>query len=95
MVEALRKDLDAWLDADGGRLRGDARIYSAEEWADRGEPYGRTSALTLTIDGSPLYMALNHGEPSWDIMEELDAIANRHGYWWELGYAWSVHFYPL
>jgi hypothetical protein len=90
----LAEALNAWLDADDRLRRGDARLFSPEEWNARGEGYGTTAELTLIIDGSPLFAALNYSEPR-QYYRELERIARRHGFWFELGHAWSVHFYRL
>jgi hypothetical protein len=94
-LKGLTAALNEWLDKDDSLLRGDARLYTKEEWNDRGEEYGKKADLTLTIDGSPLYRALNYGEPDWSYMEALNALAKRYGYYYEQGYAWTVHFYKV
>ena len=92
-MKKLTNAIQKWLDADGGWKRGDARLYSKREWSERGETVGKGSELTLVVDGSPLYGALNYGEPSWTLQTELDALASAHDCYAEMGYAWSVHFY--
>lgn len=92
MIAKLKKELNAWLDANNQLLRGEARLVNKTEWHD--ERVGKGSALTLIIEGSPLYGALNYGEPSWKCESELREIAKRNGYYYEMGYSWSVHFYP-
>jgi hypothetical protein len=60
------------------------------KWRARCEEYGNDDDLTLVIDGSPLYAALNGGDA--DVWDQLDAIVHSNGCRWEMGYAWSVHF---
>jgi len=45
--------------------------------------------LTMTFEG-PLYDALNYGEPSWRVEEELRAIFKKYGLYYELGNAWNL-----
>jgi hypothetical protein len=94
-TKALADDLNALLDAHDGLWRGDAQVVSCEEWEDRGEDLGVKAHLHLIIDGSPLYAALNYGEPNWDKSEEIREVAKRHGMYFEMGYAWSLHFYDI
>jgi hypothetical protein len=76
-------------------LAGDALWYSATEWRDREEDYGNDAALTLVIDGSPMYPVLNLTHPAdHATYEEFSRCVESLGYWFELGYSWSVHFYP-
>lgn len=91
-VRKLRRVVDKFLD--DRHLRGDAKLYSKTEWKERGEPYGNEAALTLVIDGSPMFEALNCGEGNgWKTMEAFQEAVESCGFWYELGFAWSVHFY--
>lgn len=87
----LKNAVNKFLDSKS--LRGDAKLYSKKEWNDRGEPYGKEAKLTLVIDGSPMYSALNYGEDGFKIQDEFDKLVKSCGYWYEQGFAWSVHFY--
>jgi len=93
-VEAMRQELeDYWRAQD---LWFDTRWYTPQEWAERGEEYGHKAVLNLTCEG-PLNHALNYGweeHPPFHTQTRSQEIAEAHGYWFELGYAWSVHFYP-
>lgn len=66
----LQEEISAWLDADDGWKKGEAR------WVD---------GLTLCIEGSPLYVVMNYGEPSWALDTEIRDIAKKHGRYIELG----------
>lgn len=89
-IVRLRAAVDTFMDDRG--LRGDARFYSREEWEDRGEDYGRNAYLTLVIDGSPLFELLNYCT-NVKTYDAFDAMVRDTGFWFELGYAWTVHFY--
>lgn len=73
---------------------GDACVLTQAEWMDRNEEYGHGAAATMVIDGSVLYQSFNFGEPPEEA-EELTAIAEALGYFIEMGFAWSLHFYPV
>lgn len=45
--------------------------------------------LTMTFEG-PLYDALNYGEPSWRVEEELRQVFEKYGLYYELGNAWNL-----
>ena len=68
----------------------DTCFYTQDEWKARGEPFGNKAELSLTFEGA-LYHVLNyHGGK---LAEKFYALAAKHGYMVELGYAWSAHFY--
>ena len=89
-LAGLKRDLKKFL---GTVYGAGTRVYTKKEWKEKGEQYGVTADLTLVIEGSPLYNCLNYGEPSWDASEQLRELASNNGYYYEQGYAWSVHFY--
>jgi hypothetical protein len=72
-------------------LTADVHFYSRKEWEDRGEDYGQDSELSVTYEG-PLNTELNYGNGR--VYEATRQIAE-HGYWFEMGFAWSMHFYPF
>lgn len=89
-ITALRSALEAyWRQAE---CMTDVAFYTPEEWTARGEPYGQKALLHATFEG-PLYAALNYGEPSWDVHTRTHEIVAEHGYWFEMGFAWSLHVY--
>ena len=72
---------------------GDAKVYSRREWdEDRGEKYGCKAFATLSLDGSFLYEVFNYGE-SPELHDKLYTRLNNAGFYFELGYAWSLHVY--
>lgn len=90
-LEAYWRSVDVWSD--------DVHFYTQEEWRDRGETYGVDGRLSVTFEG-PLYEAMNHlqnlpGQQRFEIAERTRQIAEEHGLWFELGYAWSMSFYPF
>jgi hypothetical protein len=91
-LESLRfKDPDTGLIEN--ILVGDAKVYSREEWdGKRGEVYGRNAFATLAVDGSYLYEVFNYGE-SPKYYERLSTMLDNAGFYFELGYAWSLHVY--
>ena len=83
--------IQAYLDKHPN-LIGDAKLLTNYEWQNRGEKYCLTSQCTLIVDGSPLYDMVN----SYGLHKEMADFVHflqKHGLWYELGYAWSVHFY--
>jgi ubiquitin-protein ligase len=73
-----------------------ATVYTPGEWEERGERYGEHSVLTITTEG-PLGELLNYadGEGAQEELADWEAFMKSLGLWWELGYAWSVHLYPV
>jgi hypothetical protein len=83
--------LNEWL-ASHEYMKGDAKIYTTQEWRDRGEKYGRGAFCTLTLDGSPLYNMVNYMEMP-KLHEEFQEMLRKNGFYYDLGYAWSMHIY--
>ena len=52
----------------------------------------------MTFEG-PLYEALNYGEwggyKAGGAVDFLTETSRKYGFYYERGYAWSAHFYPL
>ena len=99
LVEWLRSgtDHDFW-DSDDPVHSRCGRLYTQSQWQDRGEPYGNTAAGGTLITEGDLCAGLNYGFPrdgDWQLMEEFQTFLAGHGYWYELGFHWSLHFYPL
>jgi len=73
----------------------DTHVWSKAEWAKRGEQYGNTSPFVITTEG-PFYEMYNYGtyaDIPVDYADKLRAIAKRHGYYFEQGYAWMISPY--
>ena len=71
-------------------------VYTGDEWHARGERYGKGSVVTVTTEG-PLGHLLNGyvEEGSEELINDWDRFLKTLGLYWELGYAWSVHLYPI
>ena len=98
VFDRIRVDITSWL-LRNDMMTDDVHFYTRSEWALRGEPYGRDSVLAMTFEGSPLYHILNDTlddrATSARLFEELCALLKSHGYYYELGYSWSMSLYPL
>jgi len=75
------------------------KFYTQKEWdEERGEKYGRGALLTAVIEESSWYHVLNgyYDAPDLveDAMERLRELEEKFGIYHELGYAWSMHWYP-
>lgn len=93
MIDKLRKECEKFLSDND--LSIDTRFYTQEEWEARGEPHGNGAPLSLTFEGA-LYSVLNgYNRAGGKLAEQFYAIAERHGYFVELGFAWSAHFYKI
>ena len=68
-------------------------MLDQEEWQAKGEPYGNEAPVTAIIDGSELLVAVNY--EGGELKDELEQICEALGYRYELGFCWSIHFYPL
>jgi hypothetical protein len=89
-VSSMQQDYEAFLKKHD--LDIDTHFYTQDEWQARGEPFGNNAELSLTFEGA-LYHLLNyHGG---ELADAFYAIAGKYGYYVDLGYAWSAHFYKL
>lgn len=72
------------------------KFYTRTQWdRERGEKYGREAELNCVIEESGWYYVLNgHSGPS-EAAVELRELEEQYGVYHELGYAWSMHWYPL
>ena len=59
------------------------KLYTMDEWVDRGERY---YGYQCSIEGFG-------GDGEWSFHNEFTEFCNKHGYYWEMGYSWTVHFY--
>lgn len=74
---------------------GDNHFYTPKEWQDRGEEVGLYADLTLTCEGELNHLLNGYVRDYRGIVADLENSLKKVGYWYELGYAWSVHFYKL
>jgi hypothetical protein len=90
----LRAAIHYWLRSNDPAF--DTRLYSHDEWLIRHESFGNDAPLTM-VAGTPMYRVLNTlaGPEGIDLEQAFSRLLKHHGYLYELGYAWSVHFHPL
>lgn len=97
LFERLKLAITSWLLRNELFVEGIA-FYTRTEWALRGEPYGRNSVLAMTFEGSALYQILNDslGDRglSARVEDDFRRMLSGLGYYFELGYAWSLSLYP-
>jgi hypothetical protein len=55
--------------------------------------YANTDTVTMTFEGD-LYNVLN-GYSGYDIYKQFEELVHKHGYYFEIGYHWSLSLYPL
>lgn len=93
--EAIRARVDEWVAKKLGE-RGLITWYTPEQWAERGEPYGQGATATAVIDGSALHGLLNYPETAaaFKLYDQFYRLTDDLGYFSELGYAWTLHWYP-
>lgn len=75
----------------------DAHIYSRYRWDQlRNEPHGRDAIFTITTEG-PLGRTLNYPEQAADyrLIDRFARMVADLGIFYEMGYSWSLHFYPV
>lgn len=89
-VKSLKADLDGFI---AKWNLGATKVWTSAEWKARGEKYGDNSPFILTTEDA-LYDSLNGGCDG-DLLNELRAIAKRHGRYIEQGYSWSLGFYKV
>lgn len=93
-AEAIKANVEFYLARN--KLSHDSHVYTQEEWVKRGEKYGNDAQVTIATEG-PLYALLNQGDwpgATFEI-ERFNGFLAQLGLYWDLGYAWSVHLYPL
>ena len=72
----------------------DVSFYSPKEWDARGESVGQGSLASVTFEGE-LYDAMNYNEFGSNIAEKIRNDLGEYGLYFEQGYAWSLHVYPI
>jgi hypothetical protein len=97
-ADRLRADVEVWL-ADHDHDPRRVRFYTPAEWAARGETMGDGATLHLNVEDSALCALVNYpedypGDAEADEQDFIDLLASR-GYWYEIGFTWRLHFYPL
>ncbi len=91
---AVKVEVEKYLKKN--KLSHESHVYTQEEWRERGEEYGNDAVATIATEG-PLYDLLNNGD--WpgasSEIRSFEEFLTGLGLWYELGYAWSAHLYPL
>ena len=90
--------VDKWLSELTDIERGAAKVYTAKEWRNRGERYGKNSLATIVIDGSWLYDVFNAYDCSGFAQKaamQFSDFLGLNGFYFEMGYAWSLHIYKI
>jgi hypothetical protein len=88
-LERMKHAITEWAIQE--RILDDAEFHSQQEWNARGENIHEDALLILTIDSSGLYHHFNFGCDT----EEFDDLVESFGFSYELGYQWSIGFFPL
>lgn len=102
IVEFLKgwKQADLW-ESESPREGSHCWLYTLEEWKDRGEEFGNDAAGgTMAVDGL-VYRLMNYGAAGdfpksrnqWLFVDKFTKFCDKHGYHFDFGFAWSVHFY--
>jgi hypothetical protein len=92
-VERVRQRIHEWLVKH--ELDRDTRFYTREEWTARKEPYLADPELVLTFEGA-LYRVVNGCDrDSIKLYGQLERLARRLGFYFEIGHAWNMGFYPI
>jgi hypothetical protein len=92
-IETLRQGVHQWLiDHD---LHVDTAFHLRTAWEARKEPYLAGSDLVLVFEGA-LYRVMNGcDKDSIRLYDEFEQFVRAFGYFFELGHAWNMGFYPL
>lgn len=95
-IDVLKAKVSAWMDC-REMPPGKVLWYTDAEWLARQEDVGNGAPLSAVIESSQLFSILNYGttKEAHAIEEELYRLLEKLGYYCELGYTWSLHFYPL
>jgi len=84
----------AWLVKKG--VTYDAHLYTPAAWMARGEKYGQGALFTITSEG-PFAHTINdpQGRADAKFIEDFSAFLAKLGIYYEQGFSWSFHFYPV
>ena len=93
-LASLKREVKAFIKRSGFDY--DMGFYNKSQWRARGEPFGNEADWSMTFEG-PLYEALNYGSyggyRAGGAVDFMAETARKYGYFFEMGYAWSGHFY--
>ena len=105
MVECKEKEMLKVLKNMVKKYSDDTRFHTQHEWdVERGETIGSGAICTITSEGE-LYQLLNaYQTPTKTDMyfdkgkrgiDKFNDLCAKYGFWFEPGFAWSYHFYPI
>ena len=90
----IQQELGALLGKERPYDGGCRTFYSPEEWAARGESYGRESCLIVVHDGGDYASAFNYAYEDHELMEAMRAALDAEGYYAESCTSWYTAIYP-
>jgi hypothetical protein len=91
-IEKLKRGVYEWLV--DHELDHDTRFYTSEEWRARDEPYLTDAGLILIFEGA-FYSVVNGHTNSSKLYTEFNKFVEGFGYFFEIGNAWNMGFYPV
>lgn len=80
------------LEIDSG---GCTTFYSPKQWAERGEMYGRNSALIVCHDGGDVANFFNYDYGDYQSIKKMDEALRKIGLYAECCTAWYTAIYKL
>jgi hypothetical protein len=89
LIETVKGWIGRW------KIGGDNHFFTPKEWQKRGEEIGSYADLTLTCEGQLNHILNGYVSDSRHLIDDFSRVVNGTGYYWEWGYAWSVHFYKM
>ena len=94
-VDTLQRAVAAWLEYRDLRPE-KCLFHTDDEWSNgRGETMASGAKLHANIEECRLSSMTSYGWDSDELEEEFDALLEKHGYYYEIGYSWSIHFWCL
>lgn len=92
-IDAVQTDIRNFLVKN--ILDRDVHFYTNDQWAKRNEKVGNGAILSMTFEGAFFYL-YNHPRTDDDVklLAEFHEILAKYGLYSEMGFAWSLHFYP-
>jgi hypothetical protein len=90
-LDVLREVFEEWLRIH--EINYDFRFYTPEEWVIKEGP-------DHLLQGAELMLAFDNALVDWlnlgtNVPDELQDLAEGFGYYYELGHAWNMGFYPI
>lgn len=91
-IAEIKQKLEKWMKTNHVSM--DARVYTRDEWEQRGEKYGNDALVSIAAEG-PFNEMMNYPN-SYDAktQEKFRAFVDKMGLFMEQGYSWTWHFYP-